>query len=86
MRAEQFSFRCDNDLAQLAAIRAGVGIGGVQLGIARRDKALLPVLPASFMFSLDMWLAMHRDQRTSRRVRLVFDALASSLSEYVAAS
>ena len=83
MRADQFSFRSDNDLAQLAAIRAAVGIGGVQLGIARRDKELVAVLPASFMFSLDMWLAMHRDQRTSRRVRLVFDALGASLADYL---
>jgi DNA-binding transcriptional LysR family regulator len=86
MRADQFSLRADNDLAQLAAIRAGFGIGGLQLGIARRDKALIQVLSSSFMFSLEMWLAMHRDQRTNRRVRLVFDALALSLAEYVLGS
>jgi hypothetical protein len=38
------------------------------------------------MFSLEMWLAMHRDQRTNRRVRLVFNALALSLAEYVLGS
>ena len=34
---ELFSFRSDSDLAQLAALRAGLGKGAAQLGIARRD-------------------------------------------------
>jgi DNA-binding transcriptional LysR family regulator len=42
---EMFSLRTDSDLAQLAALRAGYGIGGCQVGIARRDPALLRLLP-----------------------------------------
>src|SRR6202000_1912665 len=34
---ETFAFRCDHDLAQLAALRAGFGIGICQNGIAGRD-------------------------------------------------
>ena len=37
---EAFAFRCDNDPAQLAALRAGVGIGGCQENIARRTPEL----------------------------------------------
>ncbi len=36
---ESFGFRCDSDLAHLAALRAGVGIGGCQANIALRDAA-----------------------------------------------
>ena len=79
---DDFAFRSDSDLAQLAALSAGLGIGVVQLGIARRDKNLVPVLPTEMMFSLEMWLAMHRDLRNSRRVRLVFDHLAEGLGSY----
>ena len=43
-----FGFRCDSDVAQLAALRAGVGIGGCQEGIARRSKDLVPILPEAF--------------------------------------
>lgn len=81
-----FSFRSDSDAAQRAALRAGFGIGGCQLGIAMRDPALVPVLPGQVAFSLDMWLAMHEDLRDSRRVRLVYDHLAEGLSDYVAAA
>jgi DNA-binding transcriptional LysR family regulator len=35
-----FSLRTDSDLAQLAAIRAGFGIGICQVGLARRDASL----------------------------------------------
>ena len=42
---ELFSFRSDSDLAQLAALRAGLGIAGCQVPIARRDADLIAVLP-----------------------------------------
>jgi DNA-binding transcriptional LysR family regulator len=79
---ELFAFRSDNDLAQLAALRAGLGIGGCQHGIARRERDLVPVLPRSLAFSLEMWLALHEDLGASRRVRLLFDHLAGELSDY----
>ncbi len=83
---EMFGFRCDNDLAQLAALRAGVGIGGTQIGIARRDKALIAVLPEQLTFSLDMWLVMHSDQRRNTVVMSLFRHLTTALSEYAQSS
>ncbi len=80
----QFAFRSDSDLAQLAALRAGLGIGGCQQPIARRDHDLVPVLPRAIRFGLEMWLALHEDLRASRRVRLLFDHLAEELSRYAA--
>jgi DNA-binding transcriptional LysR family regulator len=80
---ELFSFRADNDLAQLAALRAGLGIGGCQRAIAAREKTLVPVLADEIAFSLDMWLVMHEDLRASRRLRLVFDHLGEGLGRYV---
>jgi DNA-binding transcriptional LysR family regulator len=79
-----FSFRADNDLAQLAALRAGLGIGGCQHPIAARDKALVPVLAREVVLRLEMWLVMHEDLRASRPLRLVFDDLAEGLRRYAA--
>jgi DNA-binding transcriptional LysR family regulator len=81
---ESFAFRCDSDLAQLAALRAGLGIGGCQHAIARRDRHLVPVLPRELALSLEMWLAMHEDLHASRRVRLLFEHLAGELGGYAA--
>jgi len=80
-----FDFRTDSNPAQLAALRAGMGIGGAQTAIARQDTDLVPVLPDEFSFSLEMWLAMHEDLRSVRRVRLLFDYLGQALKEWVEA-
>ena len=79
-----FALRADSDLAQLAMIRAGYGIGGCQIGIARRDPDLVPLLPDAFMLGLDTWVAMHEDLKSSRRCRIVFDALVEGLNAYLA--
>ncbi|MBS0297227.1 MAG: LysR family transcriptional regulator [Proteobacteria bacterium] len=79
-----FAFRCDSDPAQLSALRAGFGVGGCQVPLARRDADLLPVLPDQVRFELEVWVVMHEDLRTSRRTRLMFDALAAGLGDYLA--
>jgi DNA-binding transcriptional LysR family regulator len=83
---EAFDFRADSQLAQLAAVRAGLGIGGCQLGLARRDPDLIPVLPDAFGFDLEVWVAMHEDLKASLRMRLMFDHLAAGLAVYVRTS
>jgi DNA-binding transcriptional LysR family regulator len=80
---ESFGFRCDSDVTQLAALRAGVGVGGCQDAIARRTPELVPVLPNAFQTALEVWLVMHRDLKTAPRVRLLFDWLASGLKDYL---
>jgi DNA-binding transcriptional LysR family regulator len=81
-----FAFRSDSDLAQLAALRAGFGIGVCQRGIAQRDPDLVPLLPEYFAPALEVWVAMHEDLRTTRRMRLAFDHLAAGLATYIAAA
>lgn len=86
LNAQDFALRTDSDLAQLAALRAGLGIGGCQLGLARRDPALVPVLPDDLYFSLDMWLVTHADLRNNRRVMALFKYLAVELTLYAKSS
>jgi DNA-binding transcriptional LysR family regulator len=81
---ELFSLRTDNDLAQLALIRAGAGIGMCQVALARRDPALVRILPKAFSLQLDTWVTMHEDLRNSPRCRVTFDALVEGLQRYVA--
>ncbi|MEW9571245.1 LysR family transcriptional regulator [Rhodanobacter sp. Si-c] len=81
---EHFALRTDSGLAQLAALRAGYGIGACQRALARRARQLVPVLPGAFGLDLDTWLVMHEDQRANRRVRLVYDYLFEALAAYVA--
>jgi DNA-binding transcriptional LysR family regulator len=75
-----FDFRSDSDLAQLAALRAGFGIGVAQIGIAARQPDLVRILPDAFAPELPVWIVMHEDLRTTPRCRAVFDALAEALA------
>jgi DNA-binding transcriptional LysR family regulator len=81
---EAFALRTDNDLAQLAAIRAGFGIGICQVRIGARDASLVRVLPEAFSMKLDTWIAMHEDLRESPRCSVAFAALTQGLQRYVA--
>ena len=82
---ELFGFRCDSDLAQFSALRAGVGIGGCQHNIARRYPELVGVLAKAIRFELEVWVAMHEDMRSTGRVRRLFDHLVEALSNFVRA-
>lgn len=83
---DDFAFRTDSDLAQLAALRAGMGIGGCQMGVARRDPALMPVLPEVMVFSLDMWLVTHSGLKSNKRVMGLFRFLSEALGRYAQSS
>jgi len=74
-----FALRTDSNVAQLAAIRAGFGIGFCQMAVALRDVALTRVV-AEIALMLPLWIVMHEDLKTNARYRTVFDALAAGLA------
>ena len=82
---ELFAFRCDSDLGQLAALRAGFGIGFCQYGVAARS-GLVPVLSAELSLDLEMWVVMHEGLKTTARMRLMFDHLVAGLGAYARTS
>jgi DNA-binding transcriptional LysR family regulator len=86
VRVQDFALRSDSDLVQLAAIRAGLGIGICQIGLGTADPALVRILPESFAFDLDCWVVMHEDLRSVARVRAVFDHLVAGLLAYARGS
>jgi DNA-binding transcriptional LysR family regulator len=83
VRVEDFAFRSESDVAHLAAIRAGMGIGIAQTGIAARDPNLARLLANQFTFEFDTWVVCHEDMRNVARVRAVFDALVQGLVGYL---
>ena len=80
---EDFAFRSDNDLAQLAAIRAGLGIGFCQAPLAARDANLVRLFPDALGMDLDTWVVAHEDQRGVARIRATFVALVEGLGSYI---
>lgn len=84
MNRDTFSVRTDSDLAQLALIRSGAGIGICQVPLAKRGDALVRILPQQFRMKMDTWITMHEDLRHSPRCRATFDALVEGLLQHAA--
>lgn len=80
---EHFALRTDSDLASLAALRAGFGIGFAQVNLARRDPQLVRLLAEELSMPLPAWVVMHEDLRQSLRVRRLFAHLVEALEAYV---
>ncbi len=79
---EAFALRTDSNLAQLAMIRAGCGIGFCQVALAIRTPTLVRLLPQALSFQLETWVTMHEDLRTSPRCKATFDALVECLQAH----
>lgn len=79
-----FRFRADNQIVLWEAVRAGNGIGLGQEPLADRDPSVEKLLPGLPLPVLPVWLAMHRDVRTSVRIRRVADFLYEELKRYSA--
>ena len=82
-RREAFAMRTDNNLAQLALIRCGAGIGVCQAAIARRDDSIVRLFPRHFSLQMETWITMHEHLRNSPRCRVAFDALIKGLQQYI---
>lgn len=83
---DSFALRTDSDLAQLALIRAGAGIGLCQVALARRSDTLVRILQRHVSLPLETWITMHEDLRARPGCRAAFEALSEGLTEHVAAA
>lgn len=60
--------------------RRGLGVGMMLRACAERMPGLVQLLPDLPGTPVPVWLVTHRELHTSKRVRLVFDAIAARLS------
>jgi DNA-binding transcriptional LysR family regulator len=83
--AVRFALRTDDLMAQWAAVRAGMGVGFVGDYLLRTDPEVqaLPLLQLKLP-RYPVWLTVHRELRTSARLRAVCDFLAVELPKELA--
>ena len=75
-----FPFRCRNFTVMWEMVRKGMGIGVLDDRIGDADPAVERALPGFDPLEFPLWLVAHRDIARSRRLRVVFDALAEGLA------
>ncbi len=76
---EAFALRTDDLNVYWEAVRAGMGVGFVSDYLARTDNRVVQVLPMLKIPPLPIWLTVHREIRTSPRIRAVYDFLAEAV-------
>lgn len=74
-----FSCYVDHTVAHWALVQKGLGIGAMMEEIARDTPGVVRVLDDLPPIRFPVWLVTHRELRTSRRIRVVFEALAEGL-------
>lgn len=72
----------DSDVAQFAAIRAGLGVGAVQIPLAQQHRDLVRILPG-LVHLMEVWLVVHPDSRSSAPLAAAKAALHAQLMAYV---
>jgi DNA-binding transcriptional LysR family regulator len=77
------TLRCSDELAQLSAMRHGLGVGPCQTMVARQYPELVRVVP-SFEVRLPVWLIAHEDQRGVRRISESFRVIRTALQPWMA--
>lgn len=75
-----FSCYADHSVAHWALVRQGMGIGAMMEEIALATPGMVRVLDDLPPILFPIWLVTHRELRTSKRIRMVFDALAQGLA------
>ena len=86
MAREQFTFRTDDLMAYWQSVRSGVGVGFVADYLARTDPGVVRLLPMLKIPAIPVWLAVHREIRTSKRIRAVYDFLGDNISQALSPS
>jgi DNA-binding transcriptional LysR family regulator len=81
LKREDFCFRTDDVSVYWEALRQGMGIGFVSESLAHTDGEVVRVLPSIKLPVLPVWLAVHREVRTDRRIRSVYDFLARTIPQ-----
>jgi len=83
---EAFALRTDDQVAYGRLVAEGAGIGFVAAYCARAWPGVKTLLPALKVPALPCWLAVHREIRSNRIVRRVYDFLAERLPAELAAT
>ncbi|MEH6454533.1 MAG: LysR family transcriptional regulator [Psychromonas sp.] len=81
LNSSHFPLIVANHLVQWEMVKHGAGIGFMMAGVGDREPLVERVLPTFPAFEKETWLVAHRELKTSRRLRVVFDYLAAELSE-----
>jgi DNA-binding transcriptional LysR family regulator len=78
---QNFPIMTENYLVMWELVKHGLGIGILDGNIGDAEPFVERVLPDLDPLMFPIWLVAHRELNTSRRIRVVFDLLATELAD-----
>lgn len=72
---ENFSIMTESHFVHWNLVKDGLGIGIMPHYIGDKDKSVVRVIKSFEGISFSTWIVSHRELRTNRRIRFVFDQL-----------
>ncbi|WP_420723819.1 LysR family transcriptional regulator [Hwanghaeella sp. LZ110] len=83
--ADQGALRitCQTEAVAWAMVQNGLGLGVMPEEVADRVQGIERAFPRLAPMAVPIWLVAHRELRTNRRIRIVFDALSETLADKI---
>ena len=79
---DNFHISTENHLVHWECVKHGMGIGVMPEEVGDAEDGLVRVLPETGYFPFELWLTAHRELKTSRKIRRVFDFLDEQLKAF----
>lgn len=76
---ENFQLISGNSLVVWELVKRGLGLTFMLREVAEQTPGMIRLLPELDVTPIPYWLVTHRELRTSRRIRIVYDILAEEL-------
>jgi len=83
LKKENFPIMTENHTVHWELVKQGVAIGIMLTDIGDAEPKVTRILPNHDTYNGELWLVVHSELKTNRRVKTVFDFLADALSETV---
>lgn len=77
--SKNFHIFSDDQIFQWEMVKQGAGIGVMTEDVGAKENSVRKVLEKLPPLQFDNWVVAHRELKTNRRIRIVFDFLAEAL-------
>ena len=77
---ENFIYATENHIVHWSLVKCGAGIGVMPKYVGDKDPDVQRVLPNFISINIETWVVSHKELKTSRRIRFVFDFLVNALN------
>ncbi|MFN3212793.1 MAG: LysR family transcriptional regulator [Henriciella sp.] len=82
LRQEQFRFNSPSGHVLYELVAQGLGVSILANDIETYSDNVRPLFPDQLSIPIPVWLVTHRELHTSKRIRIVYDMLATELPKY----